>query len=215
MFDWFRGLDRDGRRTFWACFGGYALDAMDVQIYSFIVPTLIGLWGMTNTQAGLIATVTLVLSALGGWMAGLLSDRLGRVRTLQITIVWFAVFTFLSGFTSRLRYPVRLEEFSIRRGSGGDGRWRGGDGAVRRLRFLEPMTAVIVSSRRAVAPFGLAGGGDGAAGQQWVDRMDGSRTALGGTDRAEMAAGDVFTIHTPGGGGCETSPIRTTHLEKQ
>ena len=100
MFDWFRGLDRDGRRTFWACFGGYALDAMDVQIYSFIVPTLIGLWGMTNTQAGLIATVTLVLSALGGWMAGLLSDRLGRVRTLQITIVWFAVFTFLSGFTS-------------------------------------------------------------------------------------------------------------------
>ena len=114
-----------------------------------------------------------------------------------------------------LRYPVRLEEFSIRRGSGGDGRWRGGDGAVRRLRFLEPMTAVIVSSRRVVGPFGLAGGGDGAAGQQWVDRMDGGRTVLGGTDRAEMAPGDVFTIHTPGGGGCETSPIRTTHFEKQ
>jgi len=99
MFDWYSGLDRNGRRTFWACFGGYALDAMDVQIYSFVVPVLIGLWGMTNTQAGLLATVTLILSAVGGWIAGLLADRIGRVRTLQITIAWFAVFTFLSGFT--------------------------------------------------------------------------------------------------------------------
>ena len=66
MLDWFKGMDRNGRRTFWACFGGYALDAMDVQIYSFVVPVLIGLWGMTNTQAGLLATVTLILSALGG-----------------------------------------------------------------------------------------------------------------------------------------------------
>ena len=100
MFDWYRGLDRDGRRTFWACFSGYALDAMDVQIYSFVVPVLIGLWGMTNTQAGLLATVTLVLSAVGGWSAGLLADRIGRVRTLQITVAWFALFTFLSGFTN-------------------------------------------------------------------------------------------------------------------
>ena len=100
MLDWYHGLNSDGRRTFWACFGGYALDAMDVQIYSFIVPVLIGLWGMTNAQAGLLATVTLVLSAVGGWVAGLLADRIGRVRMLQITIAWFAVFTFLSGFTS-------------------------------------------------------------------------------------------------------------------
>lgn len=100
MLDWYRGLDGDGRRTFWACFGGYALDAMDVQIYSFVVPVLIGLWGMSAGEAGLLATVTLVLSALGGWVAGLLADRIGRVRTLQITIAWFALFTFLSGFTS-------------------------------------------------------------------------------------------------------------------
>lgn len=99
MFGWFNGLDRDGRRTFWACCGGYALDAMDVQIYSFILPALVALWGMTNAQAGLLATITLILSALGGWLAGLMADRIGRVRTLQITIVWFAVFTFLSGFT--------------------------------------------------------------------------------------------------------------------
>ena len=100
MFDWYTGLGSNGRRTFWACFGGYALDAMDVQVYSFVVPALVGLWGMTNTQAGLLATVTLILSAAGGWIAGLLADRLGRVRTLQITIAWFAVFTFLSGFTN-------------------------------------------------------------------------------------------------------------------
>jgi 5-oxoprolinase (ATP-hydrolysing) len=100
-----------------------------------------------------------------------------------------------------LRYPVRLEEFAIRRGSGGAGRWRGGDGAVRRVRFLEPMTAVIVASRRNVAPFGLADGADGAVGRQWVERADGTRTGLRGTDQAELAAGDVFVIETPGGGG--------------
>ncbi len=100
-----------------------------------------------------------------------------------------------------LRYPVRLEQFAIRRGSGGAGKWRGGDGSVRRIRFLEPMTAVIVSSRRKVAPFGLQGGSDGAAGLQWVDRADGSREVLTGTDSAELKPNDVFVIETPGGGG--------------
>jgi 5-oxoprolinase (ATP-hydrolysing) len=100
-----------------------------------------------------------------------------------------------------LRYPVRLENFAIRRGSGGDGRWHGGDGAVRRIRFLEPMTAVIVSSRRNVAPFGLQGGEDGAPGRQWVERADGTHETLTGTDSAELQQGDVFVIETPGGGG--------------
>jgi 5-oxoprolinase (ATP-hydrolysing) len=100
-----------------------------------------------------------------------------------------------------LRYPVRLEAFSIRKNSGGAGRWRGGDGSCRRIRFLEPMTAVIVASRRNVAPFGLAGGADALPGRQWVERADGSRTELSGTDRAELAPGDVFVIETPGGGG--------------
>jgi len=100
-----------------------------------------------------------------------------------------------------LRYPVRQDLFAIRRGSGGTGQWTGGDGAVRRIRFLEPMTAVIVASRREVAPFGLAGGADGAPGRQWVERADGTRTALTGTDRAELAPGDAFVIETPGGGG--------------
>ena len=103
-----------------------------------------------------------------------------------------------------LRYPVRLEKFAIRRGSGGAGKWHGGDGSVRRIRFLEPMTAVIVSSRRNVPPFGLEGGSDGAAGMQWVERADGSRQALTGTDSAELKPGDVFVIETPGGGGYGT-----------
>ncbi len=100
-----------------------------------------------------------------------------------------------------LRYPVRLERFAIRRGSGGDGKWHGGDGAIRRICFLEPMTAVIVSSRRNVAPFGLEGGEDGIVGRQWVERANGIHEVLTGTDSAEMNPGDVFVIETPGGGG--------------
>jgi 5-oxoprolinase (ATP-hydrolysing) len=110
-----------------------------------------------------------------------------------------------------LRYPVQLELFGIRRGSGGAGRWHGGDGAMRRVRFLEPMTAVIVSSRRNVAPFGLEGGADGAVGRQWVDRADGTREVLTGTDSAELRPGDVFVIETPGGGGygrADARPVR-------
>ena len=105
-----------------------------------------------------------------------------------------------------LRYPVRLERFAIRRGSGGNGRWRGGDGAIRCIRFLEPMTAVIVASRREVAPFGLEGGQQGLVGRQWVERADGRRENLTGTDSAELAAGDVFVIETPGGGGYGNRP---------
>ncbi|MCG6876624.1 MAG: hydantoinase B/oxoprolinase family protein [Betaproteobacteria bacterium] len=99
------------------------------------------------------------------------------------------------------RFPVLLERFAIRRGSGGAGRWHGGDGAVRRIRFLEPMTAAILSGHRRIAPYGTAGGEPGAVGRNWVERTDGSRTELGGADKTEVGAGDVFVIETPGGGG--------------
>jgi 5-oxoprolinase (ATP-hydrolysing) len=99
------------------------------------------------------------------------------------------------------RYPVLLEEFSLRTGSGGAGRWPGGDGTVRRLRFLEPMTAAILSNRRKVAPFGLQGGASGAPGRTLVHRKTGKMVELGSTDRVEMAAGDAIIIETPGGGG--------------
>ncbi|MBU6253109.1 MAG: hydantoinase B/oxoprolinase family protein, partial [Alphaproteobacteria bacterium] len=99
------------------------------------------------------------------------------------------------------RFPVRLEEFSIRHGSGGSGATQGGNGATRRIRFLEPMTAGILSNRRAVPPFGLAGGQSGAPGRNQVVRTDGRVEDLPATAAAEMAAGDIFVIETPGGGG--------------
>jgi 5-oxoprolinase (ATP-hydrolysing) len=101
------------------------------------------------------------------------------------------------------RFPVLLEEFSIRRGSGGAGRWTGGNGAVRRVRFLEPMDANILANRRKIAPFGLAGGGDGACGANRIERADGSVEELPATASARMQPGDVFVIETPGGGGYE------------
>ncbi|ALJ14394.1 hydantoinase B/oxoprolinase family protein [Sphingopyxis macrogoltabida] len=99
------------------------------------------------------------------------------------------------------RFPVIVEEFSIRRGSGGAGKWHGGDGATRRIRFREPMTANILANRRRIAPAGLAGGKDGAPGRNRVERADGSVETLGATGSAKLEAGDAFVIETPGGGG--------------
>jgi 5-oxoprolinase (ATP-hydrolysing) len=103
-----------------------------------------------------------------------------------------------------LRFPVLVERFGVRTDSGGAGHWRGGDGAVRRIRFLEPMTAAILSNHRRIAPFGLEGGGPGAVGVNRVERADGSVEPLGATATVEMAPGDVFVIETPGGGGFGT-----------
>ncbi|HYP04509.1 MAG TPA: hydantoinase B/oxoprolinase family protein, partial [Cyanobium sp.] len=99
------------------------------------------------------------------------------------------------------RFPVRLERFAVRRGSGGRGRWPGGSGVVRRLRFLEPMTVAILSGSRRVPPFGLAGGGPGLVGANRIERTDGTVERLGGSAQLEMAPGDVLEIATPGGGG--------------
>jgi len=99
------------------------------------------------------------------------------------------------------RFPVRLEGYEIRAGSGGAGRWKGGDGGVRRVRFLEPMTASILSNGRVVPAFGLAGGEAGALGVNRVERADGSVETLGHIGSVQMAPGDAFVIETPGGGG--------------
>jgi MFS family permease len=97
---WLARLDGEERVTLVATFAGWMLDGMDVMVYSFVLPTLILLWHMTRAQAGWLGTSALLLSSLGGWAAGLAADRWGRVRILQLTILWFAVFTFLSGFTT-------------------------------------------------------------------------------------------------------------------
>ncbi len=96
---WLTHLDVAERSTLIGTFAGWMLDGMDVMVYSFVLPSLILLWHLSKGQAGLLGTSALVLSSVGGWMAGLAADRFGRVRILQLTIVWFAFFTFLSGFS--------------------------------------------------------------------------------------------------------------------
>ena len=120
---WSRDIDQQQRRTFWSCKIGYGLDGMDTQMLSFVIPTLILMWGISTAEAGLIHTSTLIASAIGGWIAGILSDRIGRVRTLQLTVLWFAFFTFLCGFAQN------YEQLLIARtlmGFGFGGEWTAG-----------------------------------------------------------------------------------------
>ncbi|MFJ4245109.1 hydantoinase B/oxoprolinase family protein [Streptomyces iakyrus] len=103
--------------------------------------------------------------------------------------------------TRGFRDALRLEDFAVRRGRGGAGRWHGGDGAVRRIRFLEPVTASTLSQHRRVPPYGMAGGEPGALGANRVEHADGTVTALGGRDSVDLVTGDVLVFETPGGGG--------------
>lgn len=123
MSNWFTSMNVRERRTFWTCFTGWALDAMDVQMYAVIMPTLIALWGLTRTEAGTLGTVALLFSSLGGWIAGILADRYGRAKILRLTIFWFAFFTFLSGFTTS--YEQLLVTRSLQ-GLGFGGEWAAG-----------------------------------------------------------------------------------------
>ena len=123
MFTWMSDLTKRERLTMIGCFGGWTLDALDVQIYSFVIPTLLTVWNISKGQAGLLGTISLLISAFGGWFAGALSDRIGRVRVLQIMVLWYAVFTFLCGFTQN------FEQLFICRalqGFGFGGEWSAG-----------------------------------------------------------------------------------------
>ncbi|MBC6417070.1 MAG: hydantoinase B/oxoprolinase family protein, partial [Rhodospirillales bacterium] len=102
------------------------------------------------------------------------------------------------------RFPVLLEDFRINHGSGGRGRHSGGDGTIRRLRFLDAMTVALLSNHRRIPPFGLAGGAPGRLGRNWLERADGTRDVLSGTDRREVKPGDVIVVETPAGGGFGT-----------
>jgi MFS family permease len=96
---WLQRTTGNERRAMLAAYAGYGLDGFDFLVYTFIIPTLITLWGMSKAEAGYIASATLLTSSIGGWGAGVLADRYGRVRVLQLTVLWFTAFTFLSGFT--------------------------------------------------------------------------------------------------------------------
>ena len=135
MLSWFSELTRRERRTMAACFGGWALDAFDVQIFSFVIPTLLALWHISSGQAGELATITLLVSAFGGWLGGALADRYGRMRVLQVTILWYAIFTFLCGFAQNYG---QLFVFRALQGIGFGGEWAAGAvlmGEVIRDRF--------------------------------------------------------------------------------
>jgi MFS family permease len=94
---WYRDLGSDGRRAFWSSYAGFSIDAMNVQFYAFVLPILLELWGLTAGRAGLLASVALLSGSVGGWLAGSLSDRFGRIRVLRVTIVWLALSTVLCG----------------------------------------------------------------------------------------------------------------------
>ncbi|HKS87859.1 MAG TPA: MFS transporter [Stellaceae bacterium] len=123
MLAWYRDLTSRERSTMLACFGGWSLDAFDVQMYSFVIPTIIGVWGLSRGEAGLIGTVTLLISSLGGWFSGTLADRYGRVRMLQITILWYSVFTFLCAFAQNFEQLFILRALH---GFGFGGEWAAG-----------------------------------------------------------------------------------------
>lgn len=130
---WLRDTTPAERRTLAATFGGYAVDGFDCMIYTFLIPTLIAAWGMSKAEAGYIATGALLTSAVGGWAAGVLADRYGRVRVLQWTVMWFAVFTCLCGFTTS------YEQLFFARAMQGFG--MGGEWAVGSVLIAETITA--------------------------------------------------------------------------
>src|SRR5258708_19195966 len=117
---WIRQLSGPESSAFIATFGGWMLDGMDVMVYSLVLPTLLAEWHISKGQAGLLSTVTLLLSSLGGWLAGILADRVGRVRMLKLTIFWFAFFTFLSGFTRNFEQLLVVRSLQ---GLGFGGEW--------------------------------------------------------------------------------------------
>ena len=123
MATWFTELNLRERRTFWACFTGWALDAMDVQIYALAMPTLIMLWGLSKGQAGMLSTTALLFSSVGGWIAGILADRYGRAAVLKLCIVWFATFTGLSGLTHSFEQLLVVRSLQ---GLGFGGEWAAG-----------------------------------------------------------------------------------------
>lgn len=123
MFTWYKQGTPLERNTFWGCFAGWGLDALDVQMFTLAIPAIITAYGIDHTQAGAISSVTLISSALGGWIAGALSDRIGRVRTLQMTILWFAGFTFLCAFAQNFPQLLVLKALQ---GFGFGGEWAAG-----------------------------------------------------------------------------------------
>jgi MFS family permease len=155
MLGWFRELSGQERKTLFAAFGGWSVDAFDFMVYTFVIPTLIAAWGMSKGQAGMIATATLIMSAVGGWLAGILADRFGRVKVLQFTIAWFSVCTLLCGFTNSYEQLLVLRALQ---GLGFGGEW-----AVGSVLIAEMMRAEHRGKAVGTVQSGWAVGWAGAA----------------------------------------------------
>jgi 5-oxoprolinase (ATP-hydrolysing) len=179
-----------------------AVVAGNVETSQWVTDTLYGALGVLAAAQGTMNNLTFgddryqyYETICGGSGAGPDFDGTGAVHTHMTN----------SRLTDpeilELRYPVLLEAHRIDRGSGGAGRHRGGDGTTRRIRFLEPLQAALLSNRRRVPPFGLAGGSPGRCGDQWIERAGGQIERLQGCDKRALAAGDVFVVQTPSGGG--------------
>lgn len=123
LADMYRNMTKPERRTFWGCWSGWTLDGMDFMLYPLVIGTVMAVWSVNRGTAGLAVTVTLLSSAVGGWLAGYLSDRIGRVRTLQITILWFSLFTLLCAFAQDF---TQLMIFRALLGLGFGGEWTAG-----------------------------------------------------------------------------------------
>jgi MFS family permease len=133
VFSWYKELSGVERRTFWACFSGWTMDAMDAQIFSFLIPTLMIVWKVNSTQAGYLGTAALIATGVGGWISGVLADRYGRVRIMQLAIIWFAFFTLLAGFVQSYHQMLFVR---MLQGIGFGGEW--GAGAVLMGEIIRP-----------------------------------------------------------------------------
>ncbi len=121
--NWYKEISPVERRTFKGCFSGWALDGVDTQMFSLVIPALLTAWGIGKGQAGLIGGATLAAGAIGGLLAGMIADRFGRVRALQITVCWFSLFTFLSAFAQNFEQLLVLKTLQ---GLGFGGEWTAG-----------------------------------------------------------------------------------------
>jgi MFS family permease len=133
MATWYQESSKTEKRTFWACYMGWGLDALDVQMFSLAIPALIAAFGLSKTEAGLIGSVTLFAGAFGGWIGGALADRYGRVKALQITILWFALATFACAFAQTYTQLLVLKTIQ---GLGFGGEWAAG--AVLMAEIIRP-----------------------------------------------------------------------------
>ena len=209
LLAFYRDMNLPERRTFWACASGWALDGMDFMIYPLVIGTIIALWKVDPGTAGLAGTVTLLASAVGGWLGGYLADRIGRVKTLQLTILWFSVFSLVCAFVQNFDQLLIARALLGPRLRRRMGRGRGADG-----RSDPP---AISRPRGRLGAIGLGGrlGPCGAvAGDPVFLFAAGDRMALDVRDRRAAGAAGVFSAPLCRGAGDRRGDARQAERQR-